>query len=58
MSGENTVVPSVLESAQQRTAELFVQLCGDPDSKAVAAAADEALHKLDDLLAATTGHAV
>ncbi|MFI9206036.1 ABC transporter ATP-binding protein [Streptomyces sp. NPDC053048] len=44
--------PSTLEAAQQRTAELFVQLCGDPDNKEIAAAADKALHQLDELLAA------
>ncbi|MFD8996262.1 hypothetical protein [Streptomyces abikoensis] len=55
MSGENTAAPTALETAQQRTADLFVQLCGDPDNAATAAAADEALHRLDELLAAAAG---
>jgi hypothetical protein len=42
------------EAVQERMAELFVQLCGDPDDAAVADAADELLYQLDKLLARPT----
>ncbi len=42
---------TVLEGTQERLATLFVQLCGNPNDRAVAQGADEALHQLDSLLA-------
>lgn len=40
-----------LEESQNRVVELFVALAGDPDDEATAQAADEALRRLDALLA-------
>lgn len=51
---QNSTTPldTTLEETQQRLATLFVQLCGDPDDRAVAEGADEALRRLDALLTA------
>lgn len=46
---------ATLEETQDRLSTLFVQLCGDPDNRAVAQGVDEALHQLDSLLAASHG---
>ncbi|WP_158795087.1 hypothetical protein [Streptomyces sp. NRRL S-337] len=45
-------VDGSVKETQERLAEYFIQLCGDPDNAEVAAGADQALHRLDVLLAA------
>jgi hypothetical protein len=47
-----TLAPATTEELQQRIVELFGEVCAKPDDADVAAAADEALRKLDAILEA------
>lgn len=43
--------PASMEELKSRVEDLFLRVCGDPDDTETAAAADSALHELDQMLA-------